>query len=125
MAEIKKSVQKVAYFYIGKADPDDDRDLSEMSMGQSPEELERKQKKFLEDLKNVVKEVENVEEFIEQVKEAVKKNNKEFEKNFIEPYVDDFLNTLLLDLYKKKVVDKKKFEELKKKYKEKGIDVFV
>ncbi len=115
----KDLVKKTAFLYI---DLSEGEDFSNVGYG---EKLKKEQKNKLDILKKVVKEVEQVEDFLVVLKEIVKEHKNEFAINFAEPYEDDFINILLLDLFKKKLIDKKKFGKLKEEYKKKGVDIYI
>ena len=52
-------------------------------------------------------------------------NNEQFQIAFAEPFLDDFINILLFDMKKKKVLDKDKLDFLKKEYSKQKIEVYI
>ncbi len=116
---MKKMIEKAASLYI---DLTEDINPEDIAVGK---EVEDRQKQMLKVLEDVKKEVKNPKKFIKEGMEVVKENEEAFSTSFIEPYFDDFLNVLLLDLYKKKIIDKKEFEKLKKEYGKEGVDIYV
>lgn len=115
----KKILRQVVELYVGTSD---DADLSKIAVGK---EVKEKQEQALQLLKQVTNEVKNPEQFIEELKPFIDNNEEVFAEFFFEPYLDDFLNTLLLDLHKKELLDDKEFKKLKKKYKEQDIDIYI
>jgi hypothetical protein len=119
--KLKKLIEAAAGLYIDLSS-DEDLDKNEIPIGK---EVEDKQKQTLEILNEISKEIGKVKEFIKEGRKIVKENEDIFATSFAEPYFDDFLNVLLLDLNKKKVINEKEFKKLKKEYKGEDIDIYV
>ncbi len=111
----KNTIHKVIYVYA---------ELPSESQVLPGEYLKKKQEKNLEILKKSVSMIEDTETFVKEVKKVMQKNKKRYEKAFSEPIDEDFINILLYDLFKKKLIDKEKFEKLKKDL-SKHIEIYV
>lgn len=117
----KELIEQAAGLYIDLSS-DEEVNPEEVPAGK---EMKEKQEQAMNILKNVAKVLKDPKEFIKEGKKIVEDNEDIFATGFAEPYLDDFINLLLLDIYKKKIIEEKEFEKLKKDYEEEGIDVYV
>ncbi len=119
--ENKELIEKAAGLYIDLSS-DESVNPEEVPVGKEVKEKQENMKQVLSEVTPLLK---KPKEFIESGKKIVADNEDLFGTNFIEPYLDDFINILLLDIYKKGIIDKKEFENLKKEYKGEGVDIYV
>jgi len=83
------------------------------------------EKQILELLPEIVHLVDQPEKFIKIIQELIAKNIEQFQIAFAEPFLDDFINILLFDMKKKKVLDKDKLDFLKKEYSKQKIEIII
>lgn len=118
--KLKKLIEIAAGLYIDLSSEDVNKE--EIPIGK---EVKSKQEQILKILNEIAKVIGDVKKFIKEGKKVVSENEDVFATSFVEPYFDDFLNVLLLDLHKKKIIDKKEFKKLKKGYEGEGVDIYV
>ena len=71
-----------------------------------------------------VKEIMNEpKEFIKLLKELIEKDTENFQVSFAEPYLDDFINILLFDIKRKKIIDEKTLGKWKETFTKEGIEI--
>lgn len=117
----KEIVKKVVGLYVEKSILQERLDMAKADK-KSMDDLE---KQILEFLPEIVHIVEKSEKFIKIIKELIMENNEQFQIAFAEPFLDDFINILLFDMKKKKVLDKEKLDFLKREYSKQKIEIYI
>jgi len=117
----KEIVKKIVGLYVERSILQERLDMAKADK-KLMDDLE---KQILETLPEIVHLVEQPIEFINIIKELIVENNEQFQIAFAEPFLDDFINILLFDMKKKKVLDKDKLDFLKKEYSKQKIEVYI
>tara|TARA_B100000315_G_C14350544_1_gene483784 strand:+ start:45 stop:407 length:363 start_codon:yes stop_codon:yes gene_type:complete len=117
----KETIKKIVDLYVERSILQERLDLAKVDK-KSMEDLE---KQILELLPEIIPLVDQTENFIKILQELIVENSEQFEIAFTEPFLDDFINILLFDMKKKKIIDKHKLDSLKKKYSEQKIEINI
>lgn len=80
---------------------------------------------IVEMLPEVVSLINNPDEFIKIVQELIVSEGKIFQITFAEPFLDEFINALLFDMKKKKILNDECLASLKKEYSDRKINIYI
>lgn len=86
-------------------------------------EIEINENKILSILSKVKEVMNEPKKFIKFLKELIAKDTENFQVSFAEPYLDDFINILLFDVKREKIVDEKTLDRWKETFSKEGIEI--
>jgi hypothetical protein len=119
--DLKEIVKKIVSLYVERSILQEKLDMAKANK----KLMDNLEKQILEALPEIVHIVEEPKEFINIIKQLISENNEQFQIAFAEPFLDDFINILLFDMKKKKVLDKDKLDFLKKEYSKQKIEIYI
>ena len=100
------------------------REKKDLSMPFDEEEIDEIESKIKENSIEILQMLKN-ENFLKILKELIDENPEKFQISFAEPYDEDFINIVVFDLYKKKIISKENINELKSFYSDKNISISI
>ena len=117
----KEIVKKIVDLYVERSILQEKLDMAKAKK----ESMESLEQQILEALPEIVPIVNQPKKLIEILRELIAEDNEQFQIAFAEPLLDDFINILLFDMKKKKVLDEDKLDFLKKEYSKQKIEVDI
>jgi len=93
------------------------------SFNEATKEIEKNNEAILSIFPKIKEVMGSPKEFVIFLKELIEKDTAEFGAAFAEPYLYDFINILLFDIKRKKLVDKETLDRWKEAFNEEGVEI--